>query len=120
MYRRDSFITHRAFCDALAQESAKALPEKPPNANEEPKTQAVASSSPPPTPPAPPPATEPQPPPPPAPKPLIIPAVPPSTSVMSFASSVQNSGTFLEFDVCRICVCYISNKRTLFFLYLGV
>ncbi|XP_055805003.1 zinc finger protein GAI-ASSOCIATED FACTOR 1-like [Solanum dulcamara] len=89
--RRDSFITHRAFCDALAQESAKALPEKPPNANEEPKTQAVASSSPPPTPPAPPPATETQPPPPPAPKPLIIPAVPPSTSVMSFASSVQNS-----------------------------
>lgn len=84
--RRDSFITHRAFCDALAQESAKTLPEKSPNANEEPKTQAVASSSPP----APPPATESQPPPPPAPKPLITPAVPPSTAVMSFASSGQN------------------------------
>lgn len=96
--RRDSFITHRAFCDALAQESAKTLPEKPPNANEEPKTQAVASSSPPPPPPpapAPPTATESQPPPtlppPAAPKPLITPAVPPSTAVMSFASSVQNA-----------------------------
>ncbi|MCD7465611.1 hypothetical protein HAX54_001626 [Datura stramonium] len=100
--RRDSFITHRAFCDALAQESAKALPEKPPNANEEPKTQAVASSSPPPTPLAPPPATESQPPPPPslpppiAPKPSITPAIPPSTAVMSFVSSVQNPGTFFE------------------------
>ncbi|CAN8321828.1 unnamed protein product [Cochlearia groenlandica] len=27
--RRDSFITHRAFCDALAQESAKATPTNP-------------------------------------------------------------------------------------------
>ncbi|XP_049357834.1 zinc finger protein GAI-ASSOCIATED FACTOR 1-like isoform X1 [Solanum verrucosum] len=89
--RRDSFITHRAFCDALAQESAKTLPEKPPSTNEEPKTQAVASSSPPPpTPPAPPPATESQSPPPAAPKPLMTPTVPPSTAVMTFASSVQN------------------------------
>nr|AAG01127.1 BAC19.12 [Solanum lycopersicum] len=82
----------RAFCDALAQESAKTLPEKPPSTNEEPKTQAVASSSPPPSPPAPPPATESQPPPPPpaAPKSLMTPTVPPSTAVMSFASSVQN------------------------------
>ncbi|RWR73644.1 protein indeterminate-domain-containing protein [Cinnamomum micranthum f. kanehirae] len=27
--RRDSFITHRAFCDALAEESARAIPENP-------------------------------------------------------------------------------------------
>lgn len=27
--RRDSFITHRAFCDALAEESAKAQPQPP-------------------------------------------------------------------------------------------
>ncbi|KAJ8567502.1 hypothetical protein K7X08_019710 [Anisodus acutangulus] len=85
--RRDSFITHRAFCDVLAQESAKALPEKPTNANEEPMTQAVASLSPPP-----PPATESQPPSPAAaPKPLITPAIPPSTAVMSFVSSVQHT-----------------------------
>ncbi|KAJ8545848.1 hypothetical protein K7X08_018431 [Anisodus acutangulus] len=90
--RRDSFITHRAFCDALAQESTKTLPEKPPNANEETQTQAVASSSPPPTPLAPPPTTESQPPPAAAaaPKPLITPAIPPSTAVISFVSSVQN------------------------------
>ncbi|XP_056176860.1 protein indeterminate-domain 7-like isoform X1 [Syzygium oleosum] len=29
--RRDSFITHRAFCDALAEEGAKATPSNPPN-----------------------------------------------------------------------------------------
>ncbi|OAY53157.1 protein indeterminate-domain 7 [Manihot esculenta] len=29
--RRDSFITHRAFCDALAEESAKAIAAPPPN-----------------------------------------------------------------------------------------
>ncbi|CAN4083243.1 unnamed protein product [Withania somnifera] len=73
--RGDSFITHRAFCDALAQESAETLPEKPANVNEEPKTQAVASSSSPP----------------PAPKPLTTPAVPQSTAIMSFASSVQDA-----------------------------
>ncbi|XP_057491824.1 zinc finger protein GAI-ASSOCIATED FACTOR 1-like [Actinidia eriantha] len=40
--RRDSFITHRAFCDALAVESAKA----PPSLDEDPKLPAVASSPP--------------------------------------------------------------------------
>ncbi|CAN4080030.1 unnamed protein product [Withania somnifera] len=85
--RKDSFITHRAFCDALAQESAKALPEKPPNADEEPKTQDVASSSSPTTESQPPPSL----PPPAAPNPLTTPAIPPSTAVMSFASSVQNT-----------------------------
>ncbi|KAL1532581.1 beta-galactosidase [Salvia divinorum] len=29
--RRDSFITHRAFCDALAEESARAIPQTAPN-----------------------------------------------------------------------------------------
>ncbi|XP_027179015.1 zinc finger protein GAI-ASSOCIATED FACTOR 1-like [Coffea eugenioides] len=51
--RRDSFITHRAFCDALAEESAKAqtveaLP-APTADDEEPKLQTLASSSPPPS-----------------------------------------------------------------------
>ncbi|GMJ08753.1 INDETERMINATE DOMAIN 1, ENHYDROUS [Hibiscus trionum] len=33
--RRDSFITHRAFCDALAEESAKGQPQhEPPNQNQ--------------------------------------------------------------------------------------
>ncbi|KAA8547329.1 hypothetical protein F0562_003807 [Nyssa sinensis] len=52
--RRDSFITHRAFCDALAEESAKAQTVvAPPTVDEDPKLQTVASSSPPPPPPQP-------------------------------------------------------------------
>ncbi|KAG6391196.1 hypothetical protein SASPL_148949 [Salvia splendens] len=31
--RRDSFITHRAFCDALAEESSRAIPQTVPNPN---------------------------------------------------------------------------------------
>ncbi|KAA8531835.1 hypothetical protein F0562_006448 [Nyssa sinensis] len=55
--RRDSFITHRAFCDALAEESAKAQTAvAPPSADEDAKLQTVASS-----PPAPPPPTLPPP-----------------------------------------------------------
>ncbi|CAI9781009.1 unnamed protein product [Fraxinus pennsylvanica] len=43
--RRDSFITHRAFCDALAEESAKThTAMAPPSADEEPQIQAVESS----------------------------------------------------------------------------
>ncbi|PIN05197.1 hypothetical protein CDL12_22264 [Handroanthus impetiginosus] len=46
--RRDSFITHRAFCDALAGESTKVQPAAaPPNADEDKKTEAVVPSSPP-------------------------------------------------------------------------
>ncbi|KAL7141748.1 hypothetical protein ABFS83_08G074300 [Erythranthe nasuta] len=48
--RRDSFITHRAFCDALAEESAKSKAENP-NSNEGKDVEAT----PPPTPPPPPP-----------------------------------------------------------------
>ncbi|XP_051117523.1 zinc finger protein ENHYDROUS-like isoform X2 [Andrographis paniculata] len=41
--RRDSFITHRAFCDALAEESAKEKPAKGlPSADENPKTGIVS------------------------------------------------------------------------------
>ncbi|XP_023754537.1 zinc finger protein GAI-ASSOCIATED FACTOR 1 [Lactuca sativa] len=56
--RRDSFITHRAFCDALAVETAKSQPE-----DEDPKPQSVestpqsTSTASPPTPPPPPPPT---------------------------------------------------------------
>lgn len=44
--RRDSFITHRAFCDALAVESAKGQPEDEPpqKKDEEPKPQSVEST----------------------------------------------------------------------------
>ncbi|GMI94060.1 INDETERMINATE DOMAIN 1, ENHYDROUS [Hibiscus trionum] len=56
--RRDSFITHRAFCDALAEENAKApsLPEPPkqnqnqadadPKSNSDPKPRAICYSPP--------------------------------------------------------------------------
>ncbi|KAJ4835715.1 hypothetical protein Tsubulata_021721 [Turnera subulata] len=55
--RRDSFITHRAFCDALAEESARAHTQPPPNPNpgpaspnpnqeSDPKVQADSSSPP--------------------------------------------------------------------------
>ena len=46
MCRRDSFITHRAFCDALAVESAKGQPEDEPpqKKDEEPKPQSVEST----------------------------------------------------------------------------
>lgn len=44
--RRDSFITHRAFCDALAVESAKEHPAAEPLVvDEDPKTEGLASSS---------------------------------------------------------------------------
>ncbi|XP_010558174.1 PREDICTED: protein indeterminate-domain 1 [Tarenaya hassleriana] len=64
--RRDSFITHRAFCDALAEESArnhnhgkKQNPEMASRKNLEPdpKSPIAAHSPPPPLPPAPPPAS---------------------------------------------------------------
>ncbi|XVF59593.1 hypothetical protein PTKIN_Ptkin07bG0288100 [Pterospermum kingtungense] len=91
--RRDSFITHRAFCDALAEESAKAQTQPQPqnqdqavanpNSDSDPKVQAVDSS--PPAAPAPPP-----PPPPAAVVPVqvsasgpVAPALPQSTSVIS-------------------------------------
>ncbi|XP_066388565.1 zinc finger protein GAI-ASSOCIATED FACTOR 1-like [Miscanthus floridulus] len=62
--RRDSFITHRAFCDALAEESAKARAEAPPA---EDGSSAAAVVPPPAPPPPPPPAPLRQQPPPPAP-----------------------------------------------------
>ncbi|CAI9766947.1 unnamed protein product [Fraxinus pennsylvanica] len=75
--RRDSFITHRAFCDALAEESAKTQTAiAPPCADEEPNIQAVESS-----PSLPPPAVAPQAP---------APPIPPSTGVVSSVLPVQN------------------------------
>ncbi|MQM21934.1 hypothetical protein Taro_054981 [Colocasia esculenta] len=43
--RRDSFITHRAFCDALAEESAKAQPPAPPAVEEPPAANAGAAAA---------------------------------------------------------------------------
>ena len=62
--RKDSFITHRAFCDALAEENAKAQPQtlaavKP---NSEPDTKIIAANSSPPVAPSPPSAAAPAPP----------------------------------------------------------
>lgn len=48
--RRDSFITHRAFCDALAEESARAQTGANPNSEDEPNIQTVDSPQPPPPP----------------------------------------------------------------------
>ncbi|KAL4577618.1 hypothetical protein LXL04_013728 [Taraxacum kok-saghyz] len=43
--RRDSFITHRAFCDALAVETAKSQPEdESPKKDQQPKPQSVEST----------------------------------------------------------------------------
>nr|GMC97005.1 protein indeterminate-domain 2 [Ipomoea batatas] len=83
--RRDSFITHRAFCDVLAEESAKAQEEVvvAPSCEEEPK-----AASPPP-PPQSPPAQQPSPPPPPPP-----PVVPPATTIISSVPTVKTPGSF--------------------------
>lgn len=99
--RRDSFITHRAFCDALAEESAKTQTvAAPPTADEDPKLQSAENSSPtlpPPPPPPPPPqppaaAAEPAPPAPPSP----APAPPPCTVVMSSTLPIQTPGIFVS------------------------
>ncbi|KAK6150937.1 hypothetical protein DH2020_015869 [Rehmannia glutinosa] len=73
--RRDSFITHRAFCDALAEESAKAQTAvAPPSPDEDKNGEAVATASSPP-------AAAATPPP---------PLAPPSTAVVSSVLPVQN------------------------------
>lgn len=66
VWRRDSFITHRAFCDALAEESARAQPGANPNSEDEPNIQTVDSPQPPP-------------PPTPTPTPTPTPSLPPSS-----------------------------------------
>uniref|UniRef100_A0A2N9EFI3 C2H2-type domain-containing protein n=1 Tax=Fagus sylvatica TaxID=28930 RepID=A0A2N9EFI3_FAGSY len=88
--RRDSFITHRAFCDALAEESARAQtqPGANPNSESETKVQAVDSSPPTPTP-------APAPAPVPAPakakaKAKAPPAPPQSTSVISSVLPIKS------------------------------
>ncbi|KAL2456293.1 Protein indeterminate-domain 1 [Forsythia ovata] len=88
--RRDSFITHRAFCDALAGESAKkntAL--APPSADEDPKNQTNLPSPPPPAmeaPPSPPPLPVAAPPP----LQASSPSAPPSTAVVSSVLPLHN------------------------------
>ncbi|KAE8693279.1 Protein indeterminate-domain 2 [Hibiscus syriacus] len=84
--RRDSFITHRAFCDTLAEESAKVQTD--PSSEPDPKVMAVESS--------PPPALQPTPPPVSAPAPLEVQvsasALPQSTSAMtSSVMPIQSS-----------------------------
>lgn len=109
-FRRDSFITHRAFCDALAEESARAQTHpQPQNQNQavanpssesDPKVQAVDSSAPPapaPTP-APAPASAPvqvsASAPAPAPTPAA-PTLPQSTSVISSSVlPIRSSGKY--------------------------
>ncbi|KAK4347962.1 hypothetical protein RND71_034301 [Anisodus tanguticus] len=90
--RRDSFITHRAFCDVLAKDSEKAQNAvTTPIADEDHKVQAVVSSTPPPpTPPTPPLASEPPAVPSPAAPEPLPPPVTPSTAVMSSDSPIQS------------------------------
>ncbi|KAJ8451807.1 hypothetical protein Cgig2_007290 [Carnegiea gigantea] len=103
--RRDSFITHRAFCDALAQESAKNHPNEAPKLEAKAPVVAVAVASqpppPPPTPPVPaqmqaqpPPHLTPQSPPPPRP-PLPPQTETPPTVVVSSILPVQSPVTKL-------------------------
>ncbi|EEE58506.1 hypothetical protein OsJ_09778 [Oryza sativa Japonica Group] len=73
--RRDSFITHRAFCDALAEESAKARAAPPPPADED--GTSASAGAPPPQAPLPPPAPVPAPAPPPPPAAAPAPAAQP-------------------------------------------
>ncbi|KAL8193766.1 hypothetical protein R6Q57_026458 [Mikania cordata] len=83
--RRDSFITHRAFCDALAVESAKGPPEdEPPKEDGDPKPlfiestpQSTSTASPP----------TPLPLPPPPPPPAAAPAVSVTSSVLCAAKT---------------------------------
>ena len=94
LWRRDSFITHRAFCDALAEESARAQtqPGANPNSESETKVQAVDSSPPTPTPaPAPAPTAVPAPAKAKA-KAKAPPAPPQSTSVISSVLPIKSPG----------------------------
>ncbi|CAI9753011.1 unnamed protein product [Fraxinus pennsylvanica] len=84
--RRDSFVTHMAFCDALAGKSAKknsAL--APPSADEDPKIQTVMPSPPPQEV-----ASPPTPTPTPLPPPASSPTPPRSTAVVSPVLPLQN------------------------------
>lgn len=76
--RRDSFITHRAFCDALAEESVRTQTVAKPNSEEEPQIQNTTSPPPPPPPQAP----LPQP---------AAPEAPQSSSVISSVLPIQDS-----------------------------
>ncbi|GAB4847114.1 hypothetical protein Ancab_026124 [Ancistrocladus abbreviatus] len=77
--RRDSFITHRAFCDALAEESARTHTVLSPTPTpKQPKAQTAATSLPLPLPPPPPPPPPPQP-------------APSSTAVVSPVLPIQTS-----------------------------
>ncbi|KAJ0728555.1 putative transcription factor C2H2 family [Helianthus annuus] len=78
--RRDSFITHRAFCDALAVETAKGQPEDEPLKKDEDSNPKDIESAPQST------ATA-SPPPPPLPPPTASPAVPVTSSVMCIADT---------------------------------
>lgn len=92
--RRDSFITHRAFCDALAEESARTHTQVPPVANPNsesgPNTQAAESSAPaPPTASAPASASAPAPAP--APSPAPTPTQPQGPPAPSQSTAVLSS-----------------------------
>lgn len=84
--RRDSFITHRAFCDALTKEAAGSLSPaaaENPNLESDPHVQPSGSSSPPPSAPPLSAATGAAP---------IAP--PPSTDAMSSIASIENKGKY--------------------------
>lgn len=97
LIRRDSFITHRAFCDALAQESARSA-ENLAIANSEGslKIQTVVAAS-----------SSSSPPPPP---------LTPSTGVLSPVLSIQSSGIISK-SHCLYCICQNEELMRPFFLY---
>lgn len=92
MCRRDSFITHRAFCDALAVESAKE-PVAPPSVEEEPDPQTVDPS-------------------PPSPPVQSPPSVPTSSAAVSLVLPDQTPGDLsgtCNFSDCILLICWYNS-----------
>lgn len=89
--RRDSFITHRAFCDALAQESARSQPSMLPTSGGDMKVKLVE--------PPPPAASSPPPPP-----------LTPSTGVLSPVLSIRSSGKLIRIVILLCLVVFFIQK----------
>lgn len=95
--RKDSFITHRAFCDALAEESSKPEPSTvPPSADEGPKTAAVFP---------------PQPSPPPSSPQAPVPEDSSPTEAGSSISPDKNPGSLLKLGSCSFLSVFFLPKQ---------
>lgn len=113
--RKDSFITHRAFCDALAEESSKPQSLAAPPATDGGARIAAAVSPPSPSPPST--ASPPPPPPPPLASEVSLTEDSPPTDVPSLVLPENNPGTWLnpEMAILTVFSIYIyaldANKR---------